>query len=307
MKLALRGLLCGAALLATSMFGSAGVNAQTVTINGCASLTSSGGSGNIIINCGPVKSGGAPSCSSLSVTPATNANNPSSITLTANCTAGTNPITSYTFSGTGVNTTPQSMASQSVAAPSASTTFSVTASDGSLSSTVLGSYTVGGAGPGTGSVDLSACTAQGFTGILMDLQYVAGAQTRLSSDKFGSFGNRNALVLRFTTPAVAGDTSSIQFSQLAGTDQVFRVATVATLPCQIATAPGASGSILTSNGVSQSPSFPLQIGGVSSLGRTALNPGTTYYITVVNRNGYKDTVGSCTKSSSCGVFMDLLN
>jgi hypothetical protein len=305
MKLALRGLLCGAALLATSMFGSAGVNAQTVTINGCASLTSSGGSGNIIINCGPAKSGGAPSCSSLSVTPATNANNPSSITLTANCTAGTNPITSYTFSGTGVNTS-QGGASLVVTAPTTSVTYSVTASDGSLSSnSVSGSYTVGGAG--TGSVDLSACTAKGFTGILMDLQYVAGAQTRLSSDKFGSFGNRNALVLRFTTPAVAGDTSSIQFSQLAGTDQVFRVATVATLPCQIATAPGASGSILTSNGVSQSPSFPLQIGGVSSLGRTALNPGTTYYITVVNRNGYKDTVGSCTKSSSCGVFMDLLN
>ena len=68
MKSALRGLLCGAALLATSMFGSAGVNAQTVTITGCASLTSVTNAGNITINCSATKSQGAPSCTSLSVT-----------------------------------------------------------------------------------------------------------------------------------------------------------------------------------------------------------------------------------------------
>lgn len=312
MKSALRGLLCGAALLATSMFGSTGVNAQTVTITGCASLSSSGGSnvGNIVITCNAaVKSQGAPSCTSLQVAPPTNANNPTLITLTAVCAPGTttNSIASYTFTGTGVNTT-QSGASLVVTAPTGSVTYSVTASDGSggVSNSVSGSYTVGGAVPGTGSVDVSACTALGFTGIPMDLQYVAGANIRLSSDKFGSFGNRNALVLRFTTPAVAGDTSSIQFSQLAGTDQVFRVATLAKQPCQVATSPSSSGAILAS-AVSQSPVFRLQIGGVSRVGLTALTPGTTYYITVVNRNSYSDTLGSCTKSSSCGVFTDLLN
>ena len=300
MKSALRGLLCGAALLATSMFGSTGVNAQTVTITGCASLTSVTNAGNITINCSATKSQGAPSCTSLTVT-----TNQSAITLTANCFQGTNPITSYTFTGPGVSTT-QSGSSLTIAAPTASATYSVTASDGSSSSnSVSGSYTVGGVPPGTGSVDLSACTAQGFAGKLLDLSYAPG-NTRLSSDTLGSFGNANALVLRFTTPGVAGDTSSIQFSQIAGTPQVFRVATLATQPCQIATSASSSGSILAS-AVSQSPVFRLQIGGLSRLGVTALTPGTTYYITVVNRNSYSDTVGSCTKTSSCGVYTDLLN
>jgi hypothetical protein len=300
MKSALRGLLCGAALLATSMFGSGGVNAQTVTITGCASLTSVTNAGNITINCSATKSQGAPSCTSLTVT-----TNQSAITLTANCFQGTNPITSYTFTGPGVNTT-QAGSSLTIAAPTTSATYSVTASDGSSSSnSVSGSYTVGGVPPATVPVDLSACTAQGFTGKLLDLSYAPG-NTRLSSDTIGSFGNANALVLRFTTPAVTGDTSSIQFSQIAGTPQVFRVATLATQPCQIATSASSSGSILAS-AVSQSPVFRLQIGGLSRLGVTALTPGTTYYITVVNRNSYSDTVGSCTKTSSCGVYTDLLN
>ena len=123
------------------------------------------------------------------------------------------------------------------------------------SNSVSGSYTVGGVPPGTGSVDLSACTAQGFTGKLMDLSYAPG-NTRLSSDTLGSFGNANALVLRFTTPAVAGDTSSIQFSQIAGTPQVFRLATLATQPCQVATSAGSSGSIIAS-AVSQSPELQI--------------------------------------------------
>jgi hypothetical protein len=286
--------LCGAALLATSMFGSAGVSAQTVTITGCAFLTPTVTAGNITITCSATKSSGGPSCTSLSVT-----TNQSAITLTANCFQGTNPITSYTFTGPGVSTT-QAGSSLTIAAPTVSATYLVTASDGSsTSNSVSGSYTVGGVPAGTGTVDVSACA-----GKLMDLSYAPG-NTRLSSDTLGSFGNANALVLRFTTPAVAGDTSSIQFSQIAGTPQVFRLATLATQPCQIATSAGSSGSILAS-AVSVSPVFGLKIGGTSGIGRTALTPGTTYYITVVNRNSYSNTAGSCTKSS-CGVYMDLLN
>jgi hypothetical protein len=298
MKSALRMLSCGAVLLATSIFGSAGANAQqTVTITGCTSLTSVTSAGNITINCSATpKSQGGPSCTSLSVTPADDTNKPANITLTANCTAGTSPINSYTFTGPGMNRS-QTGTSLVVTAPTVTTTYSVTASDGtSPSNTVSGSYTVGGANPGTG-VDLSACTAQGYTATLMDLAYSTSGNVRLASN---TLGNSNALVLRFTTPAAAGDTSSIQFSALGMAPKAYRVATVSTQPC--------SGSILASK-TSQTPVFSFSIGFTPP--RVGLTPppitlatGTTYYITVVNRNA--DGSNSCT-TSSCPVNMDFTN
>jgi hypothetical protein len=296
-------LLFGAAL-AVSPFGATSVNAQTVTISGCASFTTSAQtSSNITITCNQATTQpGAPSCSGLAVNPPSDANSPTSVALTANCTPGSNPITSYTFKAGGSTLATQgSNALTLTPAPTATTTYSVTASDGSLSSnTVSGSFTKGGV---IGAVDLSACTAQGLNGRLMDLTYSTSGNIRLSSDSFGNFGNSDAIVLRFTTTSVVGDTAGVQFSQIAGTPQVFRVATLSTQPCQVATTSGASGSILASS-YSKSPVFYLAVG-ASYLGKVKLDPSTTYYVTVVNRNGYGGT-NSCT-SSSCGVFMDFTN
>jgi len=297
-----------AGLLITFSFTSADAGAQTVTITGCASLSSTGGNGasNITIVCNPtIGSPGAPVCQRLDVTPPSSTNNPISITLSASCSVGSSAITSYTFTGPGVNTV-QGGPSLSVTAPLATATYTVTATDmaGLRSNSATGTFTVGSLGGKDATVDLSACTAHGFNGKVMELAYSTGGNLRISSDKLGSFGNSDAVVLRFTTPPIGGDSSGIQFSQVAMTPQVFRVATLATQPCQIATSTGRSGAILASS-YSKSPVFYLTVGGASSLGKVGLQANTTYFITVVNRNGYGGSP-SCT-TSSCGVLMDFTN
>lgn len=311
--------LGGAFLMVAPLFGAGVAQAQTLNITGCATFTynSGSGTGSISITCSPaVTTPGAPSCQSLIVSPANDSTAPASITLTANCTAGTNLITSYSFTGGGLIGTQASNSVTISPVPTASTSFSVTASDGSLTSnSVGGRYDVGSTSPAPGTVDLSACTAAGFTGVPMDVEYPSSTTGSLRTVTSG-FSGSNAIVVRFTVPMVTTDTSSFSLAQNGTSMQINRLATLATQPCQFATKAAPVGSIIASSlGVSPTinmgVSVPTSTSPYTGLVTPALlTAGQTYYLTIVNRNGYfgaSNFSNSCTSLGRCDMNINFLN
>lgn len=317
--------LGSALILVLSPLGVRALHAQTLTITGCATFTYNGGSGTgtISITCNPTSTppaAGAPTCQSLTVSPPNDSTPSATLTLTASCTAGSNPIASYTLTGPGI-TPPgltQTVASLGPAAntftvtppPTATTTYSVTATDGTLASNAAtGIYTVGSTS--TGPVDMSACTAAGFTGVLVDLPYSVVQNQRVSSTGFGS---ANALVVRFTVPSVTSDTAAINIVQGGTSQQINHLATLSALPCQFATQAAPTGSVLAA-AVGTSPIFYLGVNvPVSTIFGTTtptlLQPGTTYFLTIVNRNGYYGSplfTNSCASAGRCDVNINFSN
>ncbi len=303
----LQSLLRAAAVLATCAFGVAGVSAQSITVGGCTSFTTSAqtNTSNIQITCNTGGGGGptAPSCYGASISevgsPAT------SLTLRATCAQGTSAITGVTANGTqmpGPFNSPYSVNLAGIAVPTVTTTYSVTATDGSLNGSASVQYVVGGGG----SIDLSACAAQGFTGRgvtvtswptssgNINIAQLAGA----AASPKGTFGNNDALVIRFTTPASDGTTHVWQPAGDPPNQSVTRVSSVATQPCQIPTQSGASGSIIATGGTY----YAFDVGSCKKTGfgsgcaNTVLQPNTTYYVTMINRTSIGG-VGSCPVSS----------
>jgi hypothetical protein len=90
--------------------------------------------------------------------------------------------------------------------PVVSTTYTVTASDGTRTGTASAYYSA--TGGGGGAVDMTACTQQGYTGRLLDVAWPMAANVgisngALSASPSGTFGNYDALVVRFTVPAAS--------------------------------------------------------------------------------------------------------
>jgi hypothetical protein len=133
---------------------------------------------------------------------------------------------------------------------------------------------------------------------LVDIAWPNGRNVRLPVPDFGD----DVLVIRFTTPAASVREPSLQVSQLAKAPQVFRVATLATQPGVMATGPGTSPIVLAS-AVSQSPVFRLTVG-TGRMGLIGLQPNTTYYLNVVNRDNYG---GPSNCVGNCGVNIDFTN
>ena len=302
----------GTILVAACLFASGSPHAQsaTLTITGCASFTTSGGTGStLVITCNqtpPPPSSGAPTCSSLQVSPSA-----TTLTLIASCTPGSNPITAYTFSGPGLSGTPQASNQLTISPlPGSTTTYSVTATDGSqTSNSVQGTYSVGG-GTKDGPVDLSACTAQGFTAQLIDIQYPVSQNIRYTSS---TFSNSAALVFRFTTPSAAVGTPGI--SIVTGGYPLIdatHVVALSTQPCQFPSSSLASGAILAAPLPSISPNIGMSLATIvppnprpfGYVPPAQLYPNTTYFVTVVNRAGYMGSSGwtspSC-RGSTCNI------
>jgi len=104
------------------------------------------------------------------------------------------------------------------------------------------------------------------------------------------------IVVRFTTPSIASDTSQLQINPTAAYPQISRLVTLSTDPfsCLIAGSPTSfNGVIATTTGTFAVLNFTV---GAPVFGRTTLLPGTTYYVTYVNRNTYGAPAaqGSCT-------------
>ncbi len=215
----LPNLLGGAALLAAFAFGFANVaTAQTITVSGCSSFTTSAqnNAATINITCNTGAGGGAtaPTCSNANI-----ATVGATLTFSASCTQGTNPITSVNLngvslcSGAAACTSPFPINIPGLTIPVNTTHYTVTASDGSLQGSSTATYVVGGSGGGGGSVDLSACSALGYTdarwvdvdypnGGNININYIFSTAKNAAGATNGIFTNKSALVLRFTTPAL---------------------------------------------------------------------------------------------------------
>jgi len=310
----LPNLLGGAALLAAFAFGFANVaTAQTITVSGCTSFTTAGGtSANITITCNTGTGGGGvtpPSCSGANI-----ATVGTTLTFSASCSQGTNPITSVTINGVSLCagaacTSPFPVNIPGLAVPASTTNYTVTASDGSLQGSSTATYVV--AGGGGGAFDLSGCTAAGYIGRGLDVAYPVGASNTSitnganKASPGGSFGNNDALVVRFTTPAAGvNDQTVFQPAGNTGSQNTGRVYTLSTQPCQFATSPTPTGSILYATS-SQSPAITVNVKACPYTGAYAgycnmaawLQPNTTYYVTMVNRTTFGGlpscAVGNC--------------
>jgi len=121
----------------------------------------------------------------------------------------------------------------------------------------------------------------GFNGQVIDVPWSQIGNFRLPTN----LGN-GPISLRFTTPSTMGDTAGMQFSQGQGQQEAFRLASLATQPGVFGTGPGAQGNNVLQSILSASPNFRFNIGGQSNAGTTALDPNTTYYMNLANRNSY---------------------
>jgi hypothetical protein len=278
--------------------------AQTITITGCTSLSSSGGtnSSSIQITCNTSASQpGAPVCSNANITavgsPAT------SLTFTATCTQGTSAITSILGTSTnndnatlpGPFNSPYLVNIPGIPVPPVTATYTITASDGTLSASASATYQVGTV---TGSLDMKSCAAQGLTGHLYDLAYSTTGNVNATTANVlpaGGFGKNDVIVVRFTTPATVGDTSNLQLNPTAGYSQTNKIATLSAgaFSCLIAPSTALTGGVIaTTKGLF--PNLKFQIAGSPSFGGPIiLQPNTTYYVTYVNRDTYGSSVSNC--------------
>jgi hypothetical protein len=300
------------------------VTAQTITVNGCASFTTSGGTNaNLVITCNPsVSQPGAPTCSSLAVSPSSDQPSPpTTVTLTANCSAvSPNSIASYTFKANGVSIGTQASNQMTITPPPIGTTsYTVQATDSASQSSNLayGTYTVG-TGGGGGSIDLSACTAAGWNGRPIDIPYPASiASNRVWTGTGPSknvsmgtlFGSNDMIVVRFVASASESSPgSSIQLNAAYQFNSPARLATLATAPCVVATSSVPGGAVLASSIGGQAPVFYMSLS--SGFGTLKLNPGQTYYVNYVNRAKYgalPTSSPSTCGASDCQAYIDFLN
>ena len=326
----LPNLLGGAALLAAFAFGFANVaTAQTITISGCTSFTTGGGtSANITITCNTGAGGGttAPTCSNANITTVG-----STLTFSASCAKGTNDIQLVTLNGVSLCsgaacTSPFPINIPGLAIPVNTTQYTVTASDGSLQGSSTATYIAAGGGGGGGAVDLSACSAAGFSdarwadvdypsGANININYIFGTAHNAAGAANGSFGNKSALVLRFKTPPLGqNDITYPNFQPEVGANGA-RQGTIGSVPCLVPSTNTKAQPVIRTL-VSQTPSFGVQVvpNGVCPLSAlqcatstTAwLAPNSTYYLTLVNKGSFTGPANTCT-SSNCDMRFNFNN
>ncbi len=250
------------------------------------------GTGNITVNCTDAGSPPPVSCS-ISVTPTTaSATSSTTVTITtANCAAGAAVIGSKSTptsasSNTWTDTIPPNTTTGSL-------TYTYSVSGGTNTATVF-QPAPGGGGGTTGSI-----SCPGYTNTLVyDLPWSA-----LSKVTTKGFSNTAFVVGRFTTPAtsVVSATATIFTGQFTE-PTVVRTGAVSTSPCDL-TGQGL-GTSAVSPGVSQGPSWFYQINGTAPRlsGRLVLQPSTTYYINLTNRD--KNNAPTCT-AASCEMILQL--
>ena len=204
------------------------------------------------------------------------------VNLAVSCTGGSAP-TNFAWSGGGLTQSgPSNQASANI---TATTTFSVVASNSAgpapSTSTTVAVQT------GTGGGGAISCAAQGYaTTRTINLGWAStlGNVTAVTSS-VGGFGANTAMVVTFTTPATGnsrvGNITTYEF----GDPPTYRTIVLSTAPC-------GGGTVL---GTTEGTTTPLYftVGG-SLFGYPTLQTSTMYYITIVNRqNGLEQCFGSC--------------
>ncbi len=233
------------------------------------------------------------------------------VTMVASCTPSTiNGATAWTWTKNGANagsgTTLSDTLPQNTLTTNITTAYAVTATNsGSPATTVPQNVVVTGTGGG-GGIDMTACTAAGFSGHGIDIGYYLSGNLRVYTNALGNFGNNDAMVVSFTTPA-ADATGGAKFSMIyaGGAPQVKRLMTLGLSPCMFGT--GYSFVVPAATGITQGPTLNVNIAPLGGSGGVVqLLPNTKYYITFVNRNDFFGTPGytpSCT-ASTCDAYID---
>ena len=248
--------------------------------------------------------------------------------MVGSCTGNVNGSTTYAWTKSGtafgsgttaVDTVPANTGSSAV---NWTYVFQATNAGAATANTTQVVSVAGTGGGGGGSIDLSGCASQGYIGHGLDMAFpVTGNSSvlngALNSSPSGAFGNSDALVVRFTTPAAGVNNLSVfQPAGNAPYQNTTRVYTVATSPCVFATInisfPPTSPYVYST--VSQSPAINMNIGtcpyaltipAICTTQGAWLQPNTTYYVNMVNRNGYGGS-NSCA-SSNCDMRIDFNN
>ncbi len=241
------------------------------------------------------------------------------VTMVASCSQNTNGSTVWTWTKGGAafgagGTTMSDTLPANTGTSAVNTTYAVTATNaGALPTTTQQVVSVQGTGGGGGSFDLTGCSAAGYIGRGLDITFPTTVNSSIpngaqNANPGGTFGNADALVVRFTTPALGVNPSSV--FQPAGNvpyQNTSRLFTLATVPCQFATSSTPTGSIVYAT-VSQSPAITINVGAcpysafICPLYGAWLQPSTTYYMTMTNKTGFGGG-GSCA-SSSCDMRID---
>lgn len=279
--------------------------AATDAVNGA-------GSANITLNWSTAL-GASPSGCSVAFTVGS-ANMPSAggpISMIAGCSANTNGATAWSWTKNGAafgsGTTTSDLLAQNTGVSNVTTTYVVTATNaGSPATPTTQIVTVPGTGGG-GGIDMTACAAAGFTGRGLVMNYHVTGNERVYTSTIGNFGNTDAIVVKFTTPAADVTPAQFQLNYAGGTPQVNRVATLDTKPCSFGTHYSLLSLPAATTG--QAPIFtvavPPTVGG-GGTGYVQLQGGTDYYITFINRNDFYGQPGStpsCT-ASTCDAYID---
>ena len=264
----------------------------------CTSATFSAtpdGAGNIVVSC---TSPGSTAACSLTASPTSLPAAGGTVTLTAsNC--GT--ISSWTKAGTLLS---QSSSSWKDSIPPNTNTqptsfiYTVNGANGaSVTVSQNGAGTVNP--PPTGG----AISCSGYTTTLVyDLAWTA--QSVIDTK---GFNNNAIIVARFTTPAAistgTGNIASAEIQQPA----VFRTASISTNPCDLAGTGVGKSAVWSGLTSTKGPGGTFQVGGTAqtfllSASRIVLQPSTTYYFNIVNRDSGGS--GSCT-ASNCEMRLQL--
>jgi hypothetical protein len=239
------------------------------------------------------------------------------VTMNGNCTGNVDANTVYAWTKNGAPFTSGKQASDALSAggtAGSTTTYQFQATNpGGTTVNTQQLVTVAGSGGG-GGFDLSGCTAAGYTGRGLDVPFPVSNTTSIANGAFnaspgGTFGNSDALVLRFTTPAAGvNDGTILAPAANPPAQNTPRVYTLSTKPCDFATSGTPTGSIIYATAGS-SPSITINnkscpynpaICGVYG---AWTQPNTTYFLTMVNRTSFTSGLGSCAYAS-CDMRID---
>jgi hypothetical protein len=242
------------------------------------------------------------------------------VTMVGSCTGNVNGNTTYAWTksgsayGSGTTATDTLAANPGTSAISWTYAFQATNAGAATTSTTQ-VVTVAGSGGGGGQIDMTACTAAGFTGRGLDVAFPVTVGTSISNGALnatpgGTFGNSDALVVRFTTPAAGvNDQTLFQPASNPPAQNTAKVYTLGTQPCLFAQNNVATGPILYAIAGS-SPAITINnkacpyspTSGLCPIFGAWLQPNTTYYITMTNKATF--TGGGSCGYASCDMRID---
>lgn len=285
-----------AAAVASAGFVAAPMPALGTTLS-CASSSfsvSPDGKGNFNVSC---NAPGSSATCALSASPSSLPSSGGTVTLTAtNCGTVSSVAKNSTQIAQSGTTWTDSIAANT-GATSLNFTYTVTGDGGQASVTVT-EAAAGTAPPPTGPI---SCAGYSKT-LVYDLPWTA-----VSKQITAGFNNDAIVVGRFTTSSIApGSSYPANVSSIEYVDApAVRTAAISTVPCDLTGIGMSSNSAVLTTG----PNWTYQIGGTAPLSRLStmpsrlvLQPSTTYYINITNR----DANGAPTcGTTTCNMILQL--